>query len=128
MPDSGQHWKAAALTLAICMPVLGLAYPMHAPSLTGTRSRVQAAASAVLAPSLRYVADSLALSWRRQLTDAAHARYLARNNFYTVAQLAGLQARLPCLDGRLTHGLCTGPWTTPSPVKMCHDVGAPHHP
>lgn len=50
-------------------------------------------ASAVLAPSLRYVADSLALSWRRQLTAAAHARYLKHNNFYTVSQLAGMQAR-----------------------------------
>ena len=46
----------------------------------------------MLAPSLRYVADSLALSWRRQLTAAAHARYLKHNNFYTVSQLAGMQA------------------------------------
>lgn len=53
----------------------------------------QAVASAVLAPSLRHVADSLALSWRRQLTAAAHKRYLAHNNFYTVSQLAGMQAR-----------------------------------
>ncbi len=77
---------------------------MQTPPLIGARARAQAAASAVLAPSLRYVADSLALSWRRQLTDAAHARYLARNNFYTVAQLAGLQARPPCLDAGLAHG------------------------
>ncbi len=86
------------------MPVLWLAHPMQTPPLIGARARAQAAASAVLAPSLRYVADSLALSWRRQLTDAAHARYLARNNFYTVAQLAGLQARPPCLDAGLAHG------------------------
>ena len=46
----------------------------------------------MLAPSLRYVADSLALSWRRQLTAAAHARYLKHNNFYTVSQLADMQA------------------------------------
>ncbi len=55
---------------------------------------VQAAASAVLAPSLRHVADSLSLSWRRQLTAVAHKRYLKRINFYTVSQLAGMQVRL----------------------------------
>ena len=54
---------------------------------------VQAAASAVLAPSLRHVADSLSLSWRRQLTAVAHKRYLKRINFYTVSQLAGMQVR-----------------------------------
>ena len=56
-------------------------------------ARSQAVASAVLAPSLRHVADSLSLSWRRQLTAAAHQRYLARINFYTVSQLAGMQVR-----------------------------------
>lgn len=54
-------------------------------------SDVQALASAILAPSLRHVADSLSLSWRRQLTSVAHKRYLKRINFYTVSQLAGMQ-------------------------------------
>ena len=39
------------------------------------------------------MADSLSLSWRRQLTAVAHKRYLKRNNFYTVSQLAGMQVR-----------------------------------
>ena len=56
---------------------------------------VQALASAVLAPSLRHVADSLSLSWRRQLTAVAHKRYLKRINFYTVSQLAGMQVPHP---------------------------------
>lgn len=47
----------------------------------------------MLAPSLRHVADSLSLSWRRQLTAVAHKRYLRRINFYTVSQLAGMQVR-----------------------------------
>jgi ABC-type uncharacterized transport system fused permease/ATPase subunit len=55
---------------------------------------MQALASAILAPSLRHVADSLALSWRRQLTDVAHKRYLKRINFYTVSNLAGMQVPL----------------------------------
>lgn len=54
---------------------------------------LQAVASAVLAPSLRHVADSLSLSWRQQITAAVHKRYLSRINFYTVSQLAGMQAR-----------------------------------
>ncbi len=49
----------------------------------------------MLAPSLRHVADSLSLSWRRQLTAVAHKRYLKRINFYTVSQLAGMQVPLP---------------------------------
>ena len=39
------------------------------------------------------MADSLSLSWRRQLTAVAHKRYLKHNNFYTVSQLAGMQVR-----------------------------------
>ncbi|KAK9846568.1 hypothetical protein WJX81_006713 [Elliptochloris bilobata] len=73
-------------------------------------SIAQAVASAVLAPSLRYVADSLALSWRRQLTAAAHARYLAHNNFYTVSQLAGMQD----VDQRLTRDI----------ERLCNDLSA----
>lgn len=52
-------------------------------------SVLQSAASAVLAPSLRYVADALALTWRKRLTAAAHTRYFKGNTFYTTSQLAG---------------------------------------
>jgi hypothetical protein len=52
---------------------------------------MQALASAILAPSLRHVADSLALQWRKQLTAVTHKRYLQRINFYTVSNLAGMQ-------------------------------------
>ena len=62
----------------------------------------------MLAPSLRYVADSLALSWRHQLTAAAHARYLKHNNFYTVSQLAGMQA---CAD--MSRSVMIGIHSTP---------------
>lgn len=57
-------------------------------------SVLQSAASAVLAPSLRHVADALAMTWRRRLTAAAHARYFKGNTFYTTSQLAG---QLPLL-------------------------------
>lgn len=39
-------------------------------------SVLQSVASAVLAPSLRHVADMLALSWRQRLTRSALAKYL----------------------------------------------------
>lgn len=54
-------------------------------------SILQSAASAVLAPSLRHVADSLALSWRTRLTRAGAGNYLSRKVFYTVAELAGMR-------------------------------------
>ena len=54
-------------------------------------SILQSAASAVLAPSLRHVADSLALSWRTRLTRAAASNYLSGKVFYTVAELAGMR-------------------------------------
>ncbi len=57
-------------------------------------SVLQSAASAVLAPSLRQVADALAMTWRRRLTTAAHARYFKGNTFYTTSQLAGQLALL----------------------------------
>ena len=60
-------------------------------------SVLQSAASAVLAPSLRQVADALAMTWRRRLTTAAHARYFKGNTFYTTSQLAGLAAVLAVL-------------------------------
>ncbi|DBA67674.1 TPA: hypothetical protein ACH3X2_001266 [Trebouxia sp. C0005] len=69
-------------------------------------SVLQSAASAVLAPSLRQVADALAMTWRRRLTTAAHARYFKGNTFYTTSQLAGMQD----VDQRLTRDvdrLCT---------------------
>lgn len=53
-------------------------------------SVLQSAASAVLAPSLRHVADALAMTWRRRLTAAAHSRYFKGNTFYTTSQLAGV--------------------------------------
>lgn len=59
-------------------------------------SVLQSAASAVLAPSLRHVADALAMTWRRRLTAAAHSRYFRGNTFYTTSQLAGqLLCHLP---------------------------------
>ncbi len=54
-------------------------------------SILQSAASAVLAPSLRHIADSLALSWRTRLTRAAATNYLSGKVFYTVAELAGMR-------------------------------------
>lgn len=48
-------------------------------------------ASAVLAPSLRYVADSLALEWRKQLTRTAHKKYLIRSVFYSTSHLGSMQ-------------------------------------
>lgn len=54
-------------------------------------SILQSAASAVLAPSLRHVAESLALDWRTRLTRAAAANYLSGKVFYTVAELAGMR-------------------------------------
>lgn len=54
-------------------------------------SILQSAASAVLAPSLRHIAESLALDWRTRLTRAAAANYLSGKVFYTVAELAGMR-------------------------------------
>ena len=66
-------------------------------------SVLQSAASAVLAPSLRHVADALAMTWRRRLTAAAHSRYFKGNTFYTTSQLAGMcvWGVLPCLASRV---------------------------
>lgn len=62
-------------------------------------SVAQSAASAVLAPSLRHVADSLALTWRTRLTRAAAAKYLSGKVFYTVSELADMGD----VDQRLTR-------------------------
>ena len=51
------------------------------------QSVLQSAASAILAPSLRHVADMLALTWRSRLTDAILDRYLRGHGPYTVSQL-----------------------------------------
>ena len=61
-------------------------------------SVAQAAASAVLAPSLRAVGESLALAWRRSLTASIHALYLRRINFYAVSSLGGMAD----VDARVT--------------------------
>ena len=73
-------------------------------------SVLQSAASAVLAPSLRHVADLLALEWRARLTKAAAARYLARNTFYTASQLAGMAD----VDQRITRDI----------ERLCDDLAA----
>ncbi|KAK9864122.1 hypothetical protein WJX84_012088 [Apatococcus fuscideae] len=73
-------------------------------------SVLQSAASAVLAPSLRHVADALALRWRSQLTAAAASRYFRGNAFYAVAELAGMQD----VDQRLTRDV----------VRLCDDLAA----
>lgn len=70
---------------------------------------MQALASAILAPSLRHVADSLALQWRKQLTAVTHKRYLQRINFYTVSNLAGMQVGHQLLlypSNPATHIVC----------------------
>ena len=63
-------------------------------------SAAQGCASAVLAPSLRHIADLLALSWRARLTRAAAGVYLGKpTTAYTAVQLAGMGD----LDQRLTR-------------------------
>lgn len=64
-------------------------------------SVAQSAASAILAPSLRHVADSLALTWRSRLTRAAASKYLTGKTFYTVAELSGMSD----VDQRLTRDI-----------------------
>lgn len=63
----------------------------HVHSIRVCADSLQSAASALLAPLLRYVTDALAMSWRRRLTAAAHRRYLSGSTFYTASQLAGMQ-------------------------------------
>lgn len=57
---------------------------------------MQSLASAILAPSLTLVADSLSLEWRKQLTRRMHQKYLKGTTFYTVSHLGGMQVVL-CL-------------------------------
>ena len=87
-------------------------------------SVAQAAASAVLAPSLRAVGESLALAWRRSLTAALHARYLKGINFYTVSSpgcggLADVDARLTDDVARLCTDLAA---LIPCAVKPVFDL------
>ncbi|KAK9820297.1 hypothetical protein WJX72_008694 [[Myrmecia] bisecta] len=73
-------------------------------------SVLQSCASSVLAPSLRHVADMLALRWRQRLTAAVHAHYLKGNTFYSVSQLAGMQD----VDQRVTRDV----------ERLCDDLAA----
>ena len=63
---------------------------------------MQSLASAILAPSLRLVADRLALQWRKQLTRRVHSKYLSGTNFYATSQLANLQVS----SQKPTHSTC----------------------
>lgn len=56
---------------------------------------VQSLASAILAPSLTLVADSLSLEWRKQLTKRVHQKYLKGTTFYSVSHLADMQVAPP---------------------------------
>ena len=51
----------------------------------------QSLASAVLAPSLTLVADSLSLEWRKQLTRRVHSKYLKGATFYALSNISGMQ-------------------------------------
>ena len=63
-------------------------------------SVAQAGASAILAPSLRALGESLALSWRAQLTAALHRGLLrGRTTLYTVRSLSGISD----VDARATR-------------------------
>jgi ABC-type uncharacterized transport system fused permease/ATPase subunit len=85
-------------------------------------SLAQAAASSVLAPSLRALGESLALAWRRSLTDALHARYLKGKVFYGVSALAGVSdadARATADVARLADDLAA---LIPNLVKPLFDL------
>jgi ABC-type uncharacterized transport system fused permease/ATPase subunit len=86
-------------------------------------SVLQSAASAVLAPSLRHVADSLALHWRTRLTRAIATKYLSGKVFYSVPELAGMgdvDQRLTRDVERLADDLAA---LIPTMVKPVVDVG-----
>lgn len=67
--------------------------------LTGI-SVLQSAASAVVAPSLRYLAALLALGWRRRMTEHLCSLYFSNNAFYKVFHLS--EARIDA-DQRITQ-------------------------
>ena len=86
-------------------------------------SIMQAGASAILAPSLRALGESLALSWRAQLTRALHRGLLkGRTTLYTVRSLSGISD----VDARATRDverLCADlAELIPSLVKPCFDL------
>jgi ABC-type uncharacterized transport system fused permease/ATPase subunit len=47
-------------------------------------SLLQCFASAIIAPSLHYIARQIALSWRKRLSDHLYALYFKNNAFYKV--------------------------------------------
>lgn len=65
------------------------------------QSVIQSAASAFLAPSLRHVADTLALTWRSRLTNAIAKKYLCHYGPYTVSQIYGIDD----VDQRITRDI-----------------------
>ncbi|MCO5604122.1 hypothetical protein L7F22_058282 [Adiantum nelumboides] len=67
--------------------------------LTGV-SVLQSAASAVVAPSLRYLTALLALGWRRRMTDHLSSLYFSNNAFYKVFHLS--ETRIDA-DQRITQ-------------------------
>ena len=54
-------------------------------------SLAQALGSAILAPTLKFATNAMALSWRRRLTEHVHRAYLRGGTACAVSQLAGLQ-------------------------------------
>ena len=64
---------------------------------------LQSLASAVLAPSLTLVADSLSLEWRKQLTKRVHQKYLKGTAFYSVSHLSGMQVGFRTCKDYLTY-------------------------
>lgn len=86
-------------------------------------SILQSGASAILAPSLKYVADNLAVSWRTRLTGSALSKYLSGKISYVVAELADMSdidQRLTRDIDRLSNDLAA---LIPTLVKPIVDVG-----
>jgi len=86
------------------------------------QSVLQSAASAILAPSLRHVADSLALTWRSRLTQNFDSKYLAGYVPYYVSQLQGVKdidQRITRDAERLSEDLAS---LVPSLVKPVADI------
>mmetsp|Transcript_35427 Transcript_35427/g.99833 ORF Transcript_35427/g.99833 Transcript_35427/m.99833 type:complete len:1301 (+) Transcript_35427:15-3917(+) len=73
-------------------------------------SVVQSLASAITAPSLKYLTDRLAVSWRARLTEALAGKFLTGNTFYSVIHLQGMKDA----DQRITRDV----------ERLCDDVAA----
>ncbi len=87
------------------------------------QSVLQSAASAILAPSLRHVADMLALTWRSRLTDAILKQYLQGYLPYTVSQLQNFKQIDQSITRdieRLSNDLSA---LVPTLVKPITDIG-----